>query len=49
MENVRAAMEKMNQILKAPQAEMSRCSEYYSATDHGEASRLDPQYPESKR
>ncbi|MFI9802276.1 WXG100 family type VII secretion target [Streptomyces sp. NPDC052302] len=49
MENVRAALVKMNAILKASQAEMSRCAEYYSATDHGEASRLDAQYPESKR
>jgi hypothetical protein len=49
MENVRSALERMHLILDASKNEMSRSADFYKQTDEGEASRLDSQYPESKR
>ncbi|MEV6173938.1 type VII secretion target [Streptomyces sp. NPDC051954] len=49
MENVRSALEQMHRILDASKNEMSRSADFYKRTDEGEASRLDSQYPESKR
>ena len=49
MTNVRSALEHMHRILQASKNEMSRSAGFYERTDEGEASRLDSQYPESKR
>ncbi|GAA3583017.1 type VII secretion target [Streptomyces osmaniensis] len=49
MENVRSALEQMHRILDASKGEMSRSANFYKRTDEGEASKLDSQYPESKR
>jgi hypothetical protein len=49
MENVRSALGQMHRILDASKNEMSRSADFYKRTDEGEASKLDSQYPESKR
>ncbi|MFE7272662.1 WXG100 family type VII secretion target [Streptomyces sp. NPDC057623] len=49
MENVRSALEQMHRILDSSKNEMSRSADFYRQTDAGEASKLDSQYPESKR
>ncbi|MER5937475.1 type VII secretion target [Streptomyces sp. NPDC001928] len=49
MGNVRSALEQMHRILDASQREMSRSADFYKRTDGDEASRIDSQYPESKR
>jgi len=49
MENVRSALDHMHRILEASKNEMSRSANFYRQTDESEASRLDSQYPESKR
>lgn len=49
MENVRSALEQLHRILDASKNEMSRSADFYRQTDEGEASRMDSQYPESKR
>ncbi|WP_159029255.1 WXG100 family type VII secretion target [Streptomyces viridochromogenes] len=49
MENVRSVLGQMHRILDASKNEMSRSADFYEQTDKGEATRLDSQYPESKR
>jgi hypothetical protein len=49
VENVRFALERMRLILDSSKNEMSRSANFYKQTDEGQASRLDSQYPQSKR
>ena len=49
VENVRSAFEHLHRILEASKNEMSRSAAFYKRTDESEASRLDSQYPASKR